>query len=423
MKLWRWAVVAAALLALPLAGAGLEELFKADAELWNLDAAGIAKKISPTFKPVAAGSDQLRHYGEGLTFADAPVPEALITLEDGKLSFIEIYLYNKGDSKEPLNQRDYNARVKGVLNQFAEAYPGVEPLHLVRSLGRSSVICNIYSAPGADAALRYNTDAERNGCIALMFAPPGKMPRTLDFTVKKVSSEELLKRVTRTDSGDVVILVPMVDQGDKGFCLPASVSRVLRYYGSLIDQNTVATMVASDGEKGTNLVEAMKALRKGSGKIGASTRELLDGESLTSKKGCAKLVKEYNKQAAKLSRGRDQQIAKIELKGDKVPKLDPECFKAARQSDKAVKKFADTIAKNIDRGQLICWNVLMFKAGAEGALAAGVPTGHTRIICGYNAQTNEVLFTDSWGAGFELGRMPMADAWAFTLSLFTIEPR
>jgi hypothetical protein len=36
---------------------------------------------------------------------------------------------------------------------------------------------------------------------------------------------------------------------------------------------------------------------------------------------------------------------------------------------------------------------------------------HARLILGYNSKTNECLYSDSWGAGHELKRMSVDDAW------------
>ena len=41
---------------------------------------------------------------------------------------------------------------------------------------------------------------------------------------------------------------------------------------------------------------------------------------------------------------------------------------------------------------------------------------------GDNAKTKEILYTDSWGPGHELKRMPLGDAWAKTFALYGIRP-
>ena len=45
-----------------------------------------------------------------------------------------------------------------------------------------------------------------------------------------------------------------------------------------------------------------------------------------------------------------------------------------------------------------------------------------RLIIGYNDKKNEILYTDSWGAGHELKRMPVDWAWTITHSLMYMKP-
>ena len=63
----------------------------------------------------------------------------------------------------------------------------------------------------------------------------------------------LLHRVKQTDSGDVVVSdIPMVDQGPKGYCVPATWERYLRYLGIPADMYVLA-MAAGTSDRGTNL--------------------------------------------------------------------------------------------------------------------------------------------------------------------------
>ena len=48
--------------------------------------------------------------------------------------------------------------------------------------------------------------------------------------------------------------------------------------------------------------------------------------------------------------------------------------------------------------------------------------GHMRLIIGYNAKTKEILYSDSWGAGHELKRMPEDWAFAITHDAFYLKP-
>ena len=45
-----------------------------------------------------------------------------------------------------------------------------------------------------------------------------------------------------------------------------------------------------------------------------------------------------------------------------------------------------------------------------------------RLIIGYNQKTHEILYTDSWGVGHELKRMPEDRAFAITREVFFLRP-
>ncbi len=45
-----------------------------------------------------------------------------------------------------------------------------------------------------------------------------------------------------------------------------------------------------------------------------------------------------------------------------------------------------------------------------------------RLIIGYNEKSDEIIYTDSWGAGHELKRLPFDHAWAMTTGYFTVAP-
>jgi len=55
--------------------------------------------------------------------------------------------------------------------------------------------------------------------------------------------------------------------------------------------------------------------------------------------------------------------------------------------------------------------------GQEGAF------GHIRLIIGYNAKTQEVLYSESWGPAHALKRLPLDEAWAMTFGLTVLKPR
>lgn len=50
-------------------------------------------------------------------------------------------------------------------------------------------------------------------------------------------------------------------------------------------------------------------------------------------------------------------------------------------------------------------------------------SSHLRLIIGYNDKAGELLYSDTWGPGHELKRLPLEDAWAMTLGLHVLKPR
>ena len=66
------------------------------------------------------------------------------------------------------------------------------------------------------------------------------------------------------------------------------------------------------------------------------------------------------------------------------------------------------------------WTVYLDIVEDKTALQVG--GGHMRLIIGYNAKTNDIFYSDSWGAGHERKRMSAADAWTITTGLAKIEP-
>lgn len=44
------------------------------------------------------------------------------------------------------------------------------------------------------------------------------------------------------------------------------------------------------------------------------------------------------------------------------------------------------------------------------------------MIIGYNMAARQIIFTDSWGAGHEMKRMAMDDAYKASSGLFTMTP-
>ena len=250
--------------------------------------------------------------------------------------------------------------------------------------------------------------------IRLRIAPQN----TTGKTTKLARRSTLHKRVKKSDNGDVIIQgIPMVDQGQKGYCVVASIERVGRYYGLEVDQHEMA-QVADTTTNGTNVEVMEKAFKKITGKIHVRTIKLMDYDYRQTEKDYKAYDREAKKQGAKM--------LNIDLDHYYVNALgfwqnaDKDVFKSVKAKQTKYKFFKSKIKEFTDQGVPICWTLYlgMFPE-KEGQQQWG---GHMRIIHGYNEKTEEIFYTDSWGAGHELKKMPAIHAWCMTTGMYAMVP-
>ena len=79
---------------------------------------------------------------------------------------------------------------------------------------------------------------------------------------KSAKKRNFSENLEKNDFGDVYIKnIPMVDQGGKGYCAPATFSRVFLYYGINLDMHHLAKRGDSDPENGTSISEITRSIR------------------------------------------------------------------------------------------------------------------------------------------------------------------
>ena len=103
--------------------------------------------------------------------------------------------------------------------------------------------------------------------------------------------------------------------------------------------------------------------------------------------------------------------------------MDPEVLRDMKangpQKSKFV-KFLKDIHQQVDKGIPLFWGVTLGTyPEPEIPQSKG---GHMRLIIGYNDKKREILYTDSWGAGHELKRMPADWAWTISHCLMYMKP-
>ncbi|MBN8417297.1 MAG: C39 family peptidase [Verrucomicrobia bacterium] len=192
----------------------------------------------------------------------------------------------------------------------------------------------------------------------------------VEDTIDKVIRARALANLEKRPNGDVVIGdIPMVDQGPKGYCAPATAERAMRYLGVPADMYILANAGNSGFGGGTNV----DALLEG---IAPQIRN--KRRSFDSWKSELKL----------------KEIAKYIDKG--VPLMWTLC---------STNKFNETANQRTkDRKNITDWSAWKTKVTAESAsnsLPKDKETAHIVLIIGYNKDTNEIAFSDSWGERYK----------------------
>ncbi len=247
-----------------------------------------------------------------------------------------------------------------------------------------------------------------------------------------VSKTKAKANVKKNADGDVWIdNVPMVDQGKKGYCAAATSERVLRYYGFTVDEHEIAQAAGTTAKGGTSVSEMKDAIKD----VGSKHR--LGYQDIVAMSGTfqdvEKEIEQYNKTAK--TEGESEISMKDFTRGNMVDvgaihdAMKPKVVKKMRMKDPRWKKFSAGVKAQVDQGIPVFWGVTLGMFPEPGLPQAS--GGHMRLIIGYvehkdpktkKTELKEVIYTDTWGAGHELKRMPADWAFAITHDAFCLKP-
>ncbi|MEI8064628.1 MAG: hypothetical protein WCH84_11260 [Verrucomicrobiota bacterium] len=433
------------LLALWLAGSGLgradanglESIFDGAGAVWKLEADNFLTRYRGLgFHWVAANNhDAAATTRPALTFAGLPVLETIARFEQNALKELTASLYNRGDAGD-LSEAEFQKLVERVETNLT-AWAGTKGT-LFKDQERTTVITLhrkswIKGPHRLDLVWSYSEKSRRQGVaeprpefvrLIVTAFDPAHDPRnyataaTAPSQTKYISPAELRARVKHAANGDVVITgVPMVDQGKKGYCAAAVAERLLRYYGRTLDQHEIAQLANTTAGAGTKPEQMVAAFRR----ISTETRMDVGVLHEFNLHEFEQLLNDYNRAAKK---ARKPEVNLMLQRGDALMvyrEMDPALLKEARlKRDAQLANFKTTINKSIANGVPLSWGCVLGVAKEKPEVKGF--GGHFRLIIGYNDRTQEILYTDTWGAGHELKRLPLADAWMITLGLYNMQP-
>ncbi len=224
--------------------ADIETTWKDKGFKWNSEQVkdrGVIRRENWGFEPLKLNA-----------FGKLTVEEVVFVLKDGRLSEVALLPWNKGDSENSdISEKAFNTIVESWT---AELNKCIAPNHKDRGRDTASAaraerrmwigketLAQLEFSGGRERIRDPYSGRERNGpnfqgeFIRLRLLPKPDSVLGLDASTGgtvAVSRGDLSKSVVREPSGDVLIPnVPMVDQGDKGYCAVATSARILNYYG------------------------------------------------------------------------------------------------------------------------------------------------------------------------------------------------
>ena len=367
-----------------------------DDNLWDDADAAVAQRLKWPKESRTSSDASYRLYAKSQERVLGARPFSLVLYgKEGMAGSFSMVFANKGDLGEvnPSTHRvndDYKKQIVADDRTIGDA--------LTRVLGAAKV-----DQFGQGAKTRERVERwDWKGHTILLAAPRGEyvavriIPTSAADGEKaaRVSDEELLgqlrARVERRPNGDVILKdIPMVDQGPKGYCVPATWERALRYMGIPADMYVLAMAGQTEAGGGTSINSMMAGVSE---VVSRSGRRLVSSGGRITTKSVARFI------------------------DDGLPVLWGMFF--VLDVEKNITN------RSIQRRGVTNWNdyKAMLKPWKKDArrVRTNIEDGHVCMIIGYNTNTGEIAISDSWGPGFAERWITEEEANAISQGSFTI---
>lgn len=357
----------------------------ADDNLWDDDAGSAAARLSWPQESKTSTDSSYRKYPNPADRVLGARPYSLALYgENGLASRISLMFANKGDAVEadPVAGDAKAARdMKKQVREFSASMKkdaATISAALTALLGPSAVDKFGQGSQTRESVQRWDWNGHaillaspRDEYVALRILPPdvadaqGKA-RIPDAELR----ERLLSRVEKRPNGDVILKdIPMVDQGPKGYCVPATWERVMRYMAIPADMYVLAMAGDTGAGGGTNISAIVNGVRESVMRGGRR----LDPEN---GKISVRTVQKY------IDRGLPLMWAMYSMdavNADLNSRMDG---RSAMTDPLEWRKSLDPARK------------------AAKKIPTDVKQAHMCMIIGYNEKTGEIAVSDSWGPRF-----------------------
>ena len=386
-----------------------------------------------------------------MSFGSFYVYETRVYWKGPSIRRVEVSIYNKGDANTPITKEKFEESVRDISNYITQSFGQPEHTPDARPAPRKVVKRLSWKRKSPLLQLEWayvESHSDKDSGFRIPYAPEYIsviiVPRTghaaadnasltgRSILVKAKSTRQLKENIVKNSKGDVAIEnIPMVDQGQKGYCAAATAERILRYYGLDVDQHQVAQLAETSARGGTSIEGITEAITSIGKSFTLDQKNLIAADKGKSFQDSQvfKDIKDYN---AAARRAKKQEIDWERFTQNHMVDvsaiwnaMDPEILKQSRmRRNQDFTKFLANIRSYVDSGIPLLWSCLVgMYPEVPDVSTGGKAFGHIRLIIGYNTKTHEILYSDSWGANHALKRMPEQQAWAMTKGLLVLKPR
>jgi hypothetical protein len=379
--------------------------------LWDDQAAAVAKRLKWPQESKTSYDSSYRLYTQPF---DQVLDEHAYSLSldgdaQGNITDVSIIFANVGDVKDLV--QDPQARTGQVSNAdqgrlVAAVRDAIEKesveitTQLTALLGRYTFATYGTDPKSAESVQRWDWNGH-----AILLATGKEKYLTLRIVPSEVADrkyvkpanwevlrKQLAQRVVHRDNGDVVIQdIPMVDQGPKGYCVPATWVRDLRYMGIPADLYQMAMLGFTSVGGNTSFAQ-----------MAGGVNNLIHtyGYRLVSVSGSM----QTQTFADKIDQGLPVMWGMFV-----VDKLNSD-LSLRSSKRKAITTVAgwDAYTKSLGTVRL---NVASLKIDQNN--------GHLCMIIGYNKKTNELAITDSWGPNYAERWITVEEAQAISQGILS----
>lgn len=384
--------------------------------VWTSDTKGSARSVLP-----------------GTRLLDQNVIETVAMFKANKIQSVLISIYNKGDTAI-IDMQTFEKMLADVDKSISELT--AKRSTVVNSRRATSVNLKSQTLYWLKGSLAFVLESASSQTKDPYSRKISESPEYINLTILKGGYKEvqeaagdqkvsvnqiaLRKNVKQESNGDVHLVgIPMVDQGQKGYCANATTERVLRYYGVEVNQHKLAQVARTSADGGTSSDALLEALKAMAGMMYLRVNVM----ATTDVRDLIKTMKDYNKEAVRQNKPEIPIQTRGVLNLDAIMRsMNSDIFIKSRTTNPShIKQFESNVKSKIDRGIPLIWSVTLGFAEENPPLPQAFG-GHMRLIIGYNNRTHEIIYTDSWGKGHEFKHMATESAHAITTGLFSLEP-